>query len=121
MHHVIDFFKIIDLKYLLRSYIIGFVLFYLYSSFIVFGENFEGNRTASIIGAFICTIFFPFSKLTWDAFRDFMLGNNTFFILAIIFLPMKIIVNYFLWWFSIFIGPAFVLFYIYKKMKNKGI
>ena len=90
-------------EYLLRAYVIGFAFF----CFFIFmdyqagwPDGFFWKRT---FPGLICLVLFPFSKLVYDELKRFVLGDNVFFLNALVMLIAKLIIN-----FTLFLGAWFI-------------
>ncbi len=94
--------------YLIRAYVISaaFMAFMVwFFTYMAKGAPLDHGRIITLVMFGIGALLFPFSKLVWDEIKRVMLGGNVFYLPIIFVLPLKLIVNYTLWCFSIFIAP----------------
>ncbi len=94
--------------YLIRAYVISAVFMAMMVWLVLYpakGEPLTIDRIAPLVIFGIGALLFPFSKLVWDEIKRVMMGGNVFILPVIILMPLKLIVNYALWCFSIFIAP----------------
>ena len=94
--------------YLIRAYVISAVFMAMMVWLVLYpakGEPLTIDRIAPLVIFGIGALLFPFSKLVWDEIKRVMMGGNVFFLPIIFLLPLKLLVNYMLWGFSIFIAP----------------
>lgn len=101
-------FGALEPTYLIRAYVISAVFMAMIAWFVIYmakGEPLTFDRIATLMVFGIGALLFPFSKLVWDEIKRVMMGSNIFILPVIILMPLKLLVNYALWCFSIFIAP----------------
>jgi len=94
--------------YLIRAYVISAVFMAMMVWLVLYpakGEPLTIDRIAPLVIFGTGALLFPFSKLVWDEIKRVMMGGNVFFLPIIFVLLLKLLVNYMLWGFSIFIAP----------------
>ncbi|WP_138983494.1 hypothetical protein [Agrobacterium tumefaciens] len=96
-------------SYLIRSYLMGVVVFALMMSMLSV-EAQTGSPVALVIFSLASTLLFPFAKLVWDELRNLALGNNILFMNAIVLFMLKLLVNLLLWACAIVIAPIGILY-----------
>ncbi|CUX66765.1 conserved membrane hypothetical protein [Agrobacterium sp. NCPPB 925] len=79
-------------SYLIRSYLMGAVVFALMMSMLSV-EAQTGSPVALVVFSLASTLLFPFAKLVWDELRNLALGNNILFMNAIVLFMLKLLVN----------------------------
>lgn len=78
------------------------------------GWSMHGVAT-QIVPGLICLALFPFSKLVYDELKRFVLGENVFYINALVMLFAKLIINLFLFMGAWFIAPLGIAYLWYKS------
>jgi hypothetical protein len=98
--------------YLVRSYVIGLVLLGLMIAFTtsVAAKDSGGSPVAMYVYFALCTLLFPFAKLTWDELRNLAFGENVVILNAALMLFLKFVINVLLWGFAVFVAPFGVLY-----------
>jgi len=69
----------------------------------------------------INTILYPYSRFVYESIMDFIMGDNAFFLNALLVLVVKLFTMFLCWSFAIFIAPiglAYLYYYHSKKEKN---
>lgn len=66
----------------------------------------------------INTILYPYSRFVYESIIEFIMGENVFFINAIIMLITKIITMCLCWCFAIFIAPIGLAYLYYHHSKS---
>jgi len=61
----------------------------------------------------ICLALFPFSKLVYDELKRFVLGDNVFFLNALVMLIAKFIINFALFLCAWFVAPLGIAYLWY--------
>ena len=97
-------FGSVERSYLIRAYIFG-ALFFAF----VMALGPRANAFLTVYFA-ICTVLFPFAKLVWDEAKSVILGNNIFFLPALILVVLKLFINILLWAFALFVAPLGILY-----------
>lgn len=83
-------------------------------------NNPHGIKPANIIFFSINAILYPYARFVYEQIIGFVMGENVFFINAIVMLTAKVITMVLCWIFSIFIAPlglAYLYFYHSKAEK----
>ncbi len=97
-------------SYYLRHFIFGAIIsaFFIYISL----QSQSGIKVENIIFFIINGILYPYARFVYEQIIGFIMGENIFFINAIVMLTVKLITMALCWVFSIFIAP-FGLAYLY--------
>ena len=102
-------------EYLVRAYVIGFV-FYAFFIFMDYQAGWpEGFFWKRAFPGLFCVAVFPFSKLVYDEFKRFVLGDNVFILNALVMVIAKIIINFTLFLFAWFVAPIGVAYLWYRS------
>ena len=97
--------KTLNLRWLIRAYIIGLV-FFCFITWTQVRPAAPDPINSWMIGlAALNTLLFPFAKLVWEQVRDFVLGDTILIAGAISLFAAKIIINAILWTFAVLIAP----------------
>lgn len=100
-------FGSLEPKYLIRAYVLsaGFMALMVWMLFYLTEPSPDKNPLPILVFFGAGALLFPFSKLVWDEIKRVMMGGNVFFLNAFVLLFAKLIINYLLWSFSLFIAP----------------
>lgn len=100
-------FGALDPKYLIRAYVLSAAFMALMVWMLTYSTppSADKNPLPMLIYFSIGALVFPFSKLVWDEMKRVMMGGNVFYLNAILLLFCKLIINYLLWSFALFIAP----------------
>lgn len=105
----------VDRKYLIRAWLIGLVFFVLIASMSIQTKN--GAQYGMIIYSAVCTLLFPFSKLVWDEIKNLVIGQNVFYMNALMLIFLKIFINALLWSLAPFVA-LLGIGYIWYRTKS---
>lgn len=106
----------VERKYLVRAWLIGICFFALMIVAMMQAKN-SASFIAPVIYFGLCTVLFPFSKLVWDELKSLIMGENVFFMNALILLFLKLFINMMLWSFAPFIA-VIGIGYIWYRTKE---
>lgn len=82
------------------------------------------SRTPSGIGldslslAVVCTLLYPYSRFVYESAIGFILGQNVFFVNALLMLAVKVFTMFLCWFLALFIAPV-GLAYLYWHHSRK--
>lgn len=105
--------------YYFRHFIFGAAISGLY--FYIVNQAPTGINTGLAIFLLVNMLLYPYSRFVYEQIISFIMGDNVFFINAIIMLVVKFITMVLCWSFSIFVAPiglAYLYFYHTKAEKN---
>lgn len=119
MNFVKRIFGSVQPRYLIRAYVLSaaFMAFMTWMMLSLDGAKPMHYRAATLAVFGVGALLFPFSKLVWDEIKRVMMGETVFFMNAILLMVLKVLVNFFLWGFSIFIAPLGIL-YLWFRSRN---
>ncbi len=84
-------------------------------------QNNKPIEIAAIAFVVINTLLYPYSRFVYESIMDFIMGDNVFFLNAILILVVKFISMALCWGFAVFIAPvglAYLYYYHSKEEKN---
>ncbi|MEI3612599.1 hypothetical protein [Pseudogracilibacillus sp. SO30301A] len=99
-----------NLKYLIKTYIIGIAFAYLAWNYI-----YEGGSTSIKIFIILSAILFPFATIIYDSVIDLFFGGLELRINILIFIGYKLFKIIMLFMFTIFIAPIGLIFLIVRS------
>lgn len=105
--------------YYFRHFVFGAVISGLY--FYLARQAPTGIATGLIVFLLINMLLYPYARFVYEQVIGFIMGDNVFFINAVVMLVAKFITMVLCWGFSIFIAPiglAYLYFYHTKAEKN---
>ena len=74
----------------------------------------------TILMAVFLTFLYPYSRFVYESIVDYIVGENVFFVNAIMMILVKIITMVVCWSFSIFIAPVGMIYlYFYHSKKER--
>ncbi|MGO5000239.1 hypothetical protein [Oceanisphaera sp. W20_SRM_FM3] len=73
-----------------------------------------GVSAGTIAFTVISSLLYPYSRFVYESIIDFVMGNNVFFVNAIMMLLVKLITMMVCWVFAIFIAPIGLLYLYYR-------
>ncbi|SPU46612.1 hypothetical protein [Brevundimonas diminuta] len=119
MNFIKRIFGSVQPRYLIRAYVLSaaFMAFMTWMMLSLGGAKPLHDRAATLAVFGVGALLFPFSKLVWDEIKRVMMGETVFFMNTIILMFLKVLVNFFLWGFSIFIAPLGIL-YLWFRSRN---
>lgn len=118
---VLKTFGGLKLSYYLRHLVFGIAISSLL--FIMYSKNPSGMPTSMIFLAIVNAVLYPYSRFVYEMVIDFIMGDNVFFINAIVMLITKLFTMIMCWGFAIFIAPIGLLYLFYyhnKQEKNSS-
>ena len=118
MNFIKRIFGAVQPRYLIRAYVLSAAFMALMVWMMATDGAQPLHDRATTLAVFgVGALLFPFSKLVWDEIKRVMMGETVFFMNAIILMFLKLVVNLFLWSFSIFIAPLGIL-YLWFRSRN---
>lgn len=111
MHPIIQkTFGGLSVQYLIRNFIFGagMSIFLI----IVMANSTHGIPVSLILLSIVNALLYPYARFVYESIVNYIVGNNTFFVNAILMIFVKLMTMMMCWGFSIFIAP-FGLIYLY--------
>lgn len=102
-------------SYYIRHFIFGVLIsaFFIYISM----QNPSGMKVVNVIFFIINALLYPYARFVYEQIISFIMGENVFFINAIVMLMAKVITMCLCWIFSIFIAPVGLIYLYYYHSK----
>ncbi|MFB7881673.1 hypothetical protein [Brevundimonas diminuta] len=119
MNFIKRIFGSVQPRYLIRAYVLSaaFMALMVWMTLSAGGAQPLHDRAAALAVFGVGALLFPFSKLVWDEIKRVMMGETVFFMNTLMLMVLKVLVNFFLWGFSIFIAPLGIL-YLWFRSRN---
>ena len=119
MNFIKRIFGSVQPRYLIRAYVLSAAFMALMVWMVLSLDSAKPmhDRAVTLAVFGVGALLFPFSKLVWDEIKRVMMGETVFFMNAVILMFLKVLVNFFLWGFSIFIAPVGIL-YLWFRSRN---
>lgn len=101
-------------QYYLRQFLFGLV----FPAFIVFMTSRQPHSMPFNLAALIVlnTFLYPYSRFVYESVVEYIVGQNVFWVNAVIMLILKLGTMLVCWGFAVFIAP-FGLFYLYFRSR----
>ncbi|EEH2567400.1 hypothetical protein GYD59_002107 [Salmonella enterica] len=81
-------------------------------------QNPSGMKVGNVIFFVINALFYPYARFVYEQVISFIMGENVFFINAIVMLMAKVITMCLCWIFSIFIAPVGLAYLYYYHSRG---
>ena len=108
----------LDRAYFFRHLFFGLCITALMSWGVYSSSN--PHNVMNIFCFILMGLLYPYSRFVYESIMNFILGENSFFVNAILLLLTKAITMFICWMFSIFIAPiGMICLYIYHTKNNK--
>lgn len=104
-------------QYYFRHFVFGLVLSVIYF-FSIPEEADQLLLSASIAWIIVNTLLYPYSRFVYESIVNFIMGENVFFVNAIMMLVVKLFTMLLCWGFAVFIAPI-GLIYLYLHNNQK--
>lgn len=103
-------------SYYIRHFIFGAIIstFFIYISM----QNPSGMKVGNVILFVINALLYPYARFVYEQVVSFIMGENVFFINAIVMLMAKVITMCLCWIFSIFIAPVGLAYLYYYHSRG---
>ncbi|ODS09713.1 hypothetical protein [Vibrio scophthalmi] len=117
-----EFFKVtfggLETSYLIRQYIFGILI----TAFYVSVLTSDGKvLSTSVIAMFaLNTLLYPYSRFVYESIVGFVLGENVFYVNAILMMIVKIMTMVICWAASIFIAPIGLAYIYYRQTRTQS-
>ncbi|MCY1305010.1 hypothetical protein D9M68_814510 [compost metagenome] len=98
----------LSMQYYLRQLFFGS----LFLLFIIWGST-QGSRPVQpglIVFSVVLTLLYPYSRFVYERVVGFVLGDNLFFVNALVMLMVKLFTMFLCWAFAIFVAPVGLLY-----------
>ncbi len=82
----------------------------------------SGISVGSIVMAIVCALLYPYSRFVYERIIGFIMGNNVFFVNALLMLFVKFITMLMCWFLAIFIAPlglAYLYWYNSRQLTDR--
>lgn len=111
----------LSLGYYIRHFIFGCVIFAIYIS-MIWNIPSESRPYGVIVIFVINTILYPYSRFVYESVISYIMGENVFFVNAILMLVVKFFTMVLCWAFAIFIAPIglLYLYFYHSKIERQG-
>lgn len=116
MHPVIQkTFGGLSVQYLIRSFIFGagISIFFIFTA----ANSTHGIPISLLLLSIINALLYPYARFVYESTVDYMIGNNRFFVNAILMLFVKLMTMILCWGFSIFIAPIGLIYLYFHHSK----
>ncbi len=116
MHPVIaKTFGGLSTQYYVRNFLFGLI----FPALILFqlSHGPSGLRIGTIIICIVSSLLYPYARFVYESIVGYIMGNNVFFVNAIIMLFVKVITMALCWCFAIFIAPIGLGYLYYHHSK----
>lgn len=117
MHPIIQkTFGGLSSAYFIRHFVFGFAI----SAFVVFmsARSPSGISFSLLFLAMVNLFLYPYSRFVYESIVNFIMGENVFFINAIVMLFVKLMTMLMCWSFAIFIAPIGLAYLYFYHSKN---
>lgn len=117
MHQIIaKTFGGLTRQYYVRQFIFGliFPLFF----FLFFSREVDLISVGMIIFVVVSTLLYPYARFVYEGMMSFILGENIFFVNAILLIGWKFATMVFCWNFALFIAPIGLAYLYYRHSKS---
>ncbi len=105
-------------SYLIRQYIFGVLIAAFYFNAATSNGQVLSLGTMAMFA--INTLLYPYSRFVYESIVGFVLGENTFYVNAILMLIVKAITMVICWGAAIFIAPLGLAYIYYHQMKTQS-
>jgi hypothetical protein len=117
MHPIIaKTFGGLSASYLLRQFIFG--LIFPVAIFSILNDGKHPLQLSMIVMLVVNTLLYPYSRFVYESVMNFIVGDNVFFVNAILLLAFKFMTMMLCWTLAVFIAPlglAYLYFYHSKS------
>lgn len=103
-------------QYYFRHLLFGFAM-----GTLVFFMSTKGDRPIQVVLLFftiVSTALYPYSRYVYESVIDFVVGNNIFFVNAILVLFWKSITMFLCWFFALIVAPIGLAFLYYQHSRS---
>lgn len=110
------------IEYLIRNFLFGLAFFAVlyFGLYPILAKNSHSNGANNFLILIIVNAFcYPFAKAVYDTVIGYLMGDRVY----ITGIFITIFIRFWVFWFSFFLAPFYVLFFIpkgFKLIKNKG-
>ncbi|ECW1624111.1 hypothetical protein NIO40_001454 [Salmonella enterica] len=102
-------------SYYIRHFIFGALISTFFIYILFQGPN--GLKTENLIFFIINAILYPYARFVYERIISFVMGDNVFFVNAILMLMVKLFTMLMCWGFSIFIAPIGLAYIYYSHSR----
>lgn len=105
-------------SYYVRQFIFG-------SLFAILILSVAANSSAGLMGkpglivmSIICTLLYPYSRFVYESVVGYIMGNNVFFVNAVLMLAVKVTTMIMCWSFAIFVAPVGLAYLYWRNSRQ---
>lgn len=103
-------------QYYLRHLVFGIGIAVLF--FAMLSQGTKGIPLFTLLMCIVNTLLYPYSRFVYESVMGYIMGNNVFFVNAILLLLFKLFTMMMCWGFSILIAPVGLLYLYYYHSKS---
>ncbi len=119
-----DFTKTIgglSAKYYFRNFVFGLIISAIGIFNILVTEELDPIVLAAVLAFFaINTLLYPYSRFVYESIVNFVMGENVFYVNALIMLLVKFFTMLLCWGWAVLIGPIGLL-YLYIRQRKGSV
>ncbi|EPI4954020.1 hypothetical protein ACS0KJ_000182 [Vibrio parahaemolyticus] len=105
-------------SYLVRQYIFGALIAAVFFSAAT--KNGQDLSIATIAVFTVNTLLYPYSRFVYERIVEFVMGNNVFFVNAVLMLTVKAFTMVLCWAAAIFVAPLWLAYIYYHQLKTQS-
>ncbi|EGQ7766881.1 hypothetical protein HJ171_10055 [Vibrio parahaemolyticus] len=105
-------------SYLVRQYIFGALIAAVFFSAAT--KNGQDLSIATIAVFTVNTLLYPYSRFVYERIVEFVMGNNVFFVNAVLMLTVKAFTMVLCWAAAIFVAPLGLAYIYYHQLKTQS-
>ncbi|MBM4975292.1 hypothetical protein HYO23_08310 [Vibrio parahaemolyticus] len=105
-------------SYLVRQYIFGALIAVVFFSAAT--KNGQDLSIATIAVFTVNTLLYPYSRFVYERIVEFVMGNNVFFVNAVLMLTVKAFTMVLCWAATIFVAPFGLAYIYYHQLKTQS-
>ncbi len=109
----------LSLNYYIRQFIFGLIFPALF--LLMQYQTTRPTSIGMISFMVISTLLYPYARFVYESIIDFIMGQNVFFINAIVMLFTKMITMLLCWVFAIFIAPVGLVYLYFYHSKQQAL
>ena len=76
------------------------------------------GKPGLIVMSVVCTLLYPYSRFVYESVVGYVMGNNVFFVNAVLMLAVKVFTMVMCWSFAIFVAPLGLAYLYWRNSRQ---
>ncbi|MHA6575420.1 hypothetical protein [Pseudomonas yamanorum] len=104
-------------SYYIRQLLFGLIFAVLFIAMLASSPGGVWAKSGMIVFALICSLLYPYSRFVYESIVGYIMGENVFFVNALLMLAVKVFTMSLCWSLAIFIAPVGLVYLFFRNLR----